>query len=91
MEAEYDITEWKFDLVEIFSFNLGKKFHFGSQGTTPEDDDGVKEKMFGEPTVDANTDAKEEVGAEYQPKPAPAKKQDFPDLPDSMSIGDEAS
>ncbi|MBR4986168.1 MAG: hypothetical protein IKY83_10585 [Proteobacteria bacterium] len=91
MTAEYDITKWDFDLGELFKFSWGKKFKFGSTGTSSEEDDSAKTKMDPKTTVDATAEAKEEAGAEYAPSAPASEKEDAPKIPDAKTIGDEAS
>ncbi|MBQ9242037.1 MAG: hypothetical protein IJ165_02210 [Proteobacteria bacterium] len=91
MTAECDITSFDFDLGELFKFSWGKKFKFGSKGTTAEDDDAAKEHMDPQTSVDASAEAKEDAGAEFAPSAPASEKEDAPKIPDAKTIGDEAS
>ncbi|MBQ1925983.1 MAG: hypothetical protein II180_07705 [Proteobacteria bacterium] len=91
MTAECDITSFDFDLGELFKFSWGKKFKFGSKGTTAEEDDSAKEKMDPQASVDASAEAKEDAGAEFAPSAPESSKEDAPKIPDAKTIGDEAS
>lgn len=90
MKANQDITEWKFDLGDLIKFSWGKRFKFGSNGTTTSESD-EKVNLDPQTTVDTQAEGTEEVGSDCAPKGKAEKQEDGPELPDAESVAKDAN
>ena len=92
MGGEWSMSEWTFDLGNVFSFEWGKKYTFGAGGVGSSED-SARQTLPGTEKTEATESSKEEIAARYGSKkstPPVGDGKESPKLDSARDVGDES-